>query len=227
MNLHEFIVILVIVLVIRLLYALVVRILHKIFQKKSSAASNETTESPIDNMRSSLDSAYAFQGDIWEQEDRIIQYHISNALCEKSNYGEEFSKLNEYEKVFLVMDELVMEVNNGGFDQFFHNTDGHYNDILVPSAEAIKAYDIAKICRKALAIYAKNVDAESVIEKRAYHDSMEYMQIYKYDPIFPDLNKCDDAFYASEDSITGLSVQYAKENKEQFRGLIEEYVIKK
>lgn len=202
-------------------------ILYMFFQKKSSAASNETTGSPIDDMRSSLDSAYAFQGDIWEQEDRIIQYHISNALCEKSNYGEEFSKLNEYEKVFLVMDKLDMEVNNGGFDQFFDNTEGHYNDILVPSAEAIKAYDIAKICRKALAIYAKNVDAESVIEKRAYHDSMEYMQIYKYDPIFPDLNKCDDAFYASEDSITGLSVQYAKENKEQFRGLIEEYVIKK
>lgn len=202
-------------------------ILYMFFQKKSSAASNETTGSPIDNMRSSLDSAYAFQGDIWEQEDRIIEYHIFNALNEKSNYGEEFSKLNEYEKVFLVMDELVMEVNNGGFDQFFDNTDGHYNDILVSSAEAIKAYDIAKICRKALAIYAKNVDAESVIEKRAYHDSMEYMQIYKYDPIFPDLNKCDDAFYTSEDSITGLSVQYAKENKEQFRGLIEEYVIKK
>ena len=202
-------------------------ILYMFFQKKSSAASNETTGSPIDDMRSSLDSAYAFQGDIWEQEDRIIQYHIYNALCEKSNYGEEFSKLNEYEKVFLVMDKLDMEVNNGGFDQFFDNTEGHYNDILVSSAEAIKAYDIAKICRKALAIYAKNVDAESVIEKRAYHDSMEYMQIYKYDPIFPDLNKCDDAFYASEDSITGLSVQYAKENKEQFRGLIEEYILKK
>ena len=199
-------------------------ILYMFFQKRSSAASNETTGSPIDNMRSSLDSAYAFQGDIWEQEDRIIQYHIFNALCEKSNYGEDLSKLNDYEKVFLVMDELEMEVNNGGFDQFFDNTDGHYNDILVSSAEAIKAYDIAKICRKALAIYAKNVDAESVIEKRAYHDSMEYMQIYKYDPIFPDLNKCDDAFYASEDSITGLSVQYAKENKEQFRELVEKYV---
>lgn len=181
-------------------------ILYMFFQKKSSAASNETTGSPIDDMRSSLDSAYAFQGDIWEQEDRIIQYHISNALCEKSNYGEEFSKLNEYEKVFLVMDKLDMEVNNGGFDQFFHNTDGHYNDILVSSAEAIKAYDIAKICRKALAIYAKYVEEDSVIEE---------------------LNPCDDAFYASEDSITGLSVQYAKENKEQFRGLIEEYVIKK
>ena len=180
-------------------------ILYMFFQKKSSAASNETTGSPIDDMRSSLDSAYAFQGDIWEQEDRIIQYHISNALNEKSNYGEEFSKLNEYEKVFLVMDELDMEVNNGGFDQFFDNTDGHYNDILVSSAEAIKAYDIAKICRKALAIYAKHVEEDSVIEE---------------------LNPCDDAFYASEDSITGLSVQYAKENKEQFRGLIEEYILK-
>ncbi len=181
-------------------------ILYMFFQKKPSAASNETTGSPIDDMRSSLDSAYAFQGDIWEQEDRIIQYHISNALCEKSNYGEEFSKLNEYEKVFLVMDKLDMEVNNGGFDQFFHNTDGHYNDILVSSAEAIKAYDIAKICRKALAIYAEHAEEDSVIEE---------------------LNPCDDAFYASEDSITGLSVQYAKENKEQFRELIEQYIIKK
>ena len=180
-------------------------ILYMFFQKKSSAASNETTGSPIDDMRSSLDSAYAFQGDIWEQEDRIIQYHISNALCEKSNYGEEFSKLNEYEKVFLVMDKLDMEVNNGGFDQFFLNTEGHYNDILVPSAEAIKAYNIAKICKKALAIYAKHAEEESPIEE---------------------LNPCDDAFYASEDSITGLSVQYAKENKEQFRGLIEEYILK-
>ncbi|MCR5497505.1 MAG: DMP19 family protein [Paludibacteraceae bacterium] len=178
-------------------------ILYMFFQKKSSAASNETTGSPIDNMRSSLDSAYAFQGDIWEQEDRIIQYHISNALCEKSNYGEEFSKLSEYEKVFLVMDKLDMEVNNGGFDQFFDNTDGHYNDILVPSAEAIKAYGIAKICKKALAIYAKHVEEDSVIEE---------------------LNPCDDAFYASEDYITGLSVQYAKENKEQFRELVEKYI---
>jgi|GEM_PF-284407 hypothetical protein len=180
-------------------------ILYMFFQKKTPAASNETTGSPIDDMRSSLDSAYAFQGDIWEQEDRIIQYHIYNALCEKSNYGEDFSKLNEYEKVFLVMDKLDMEVNNGGFDQFFLNTDGRYNDILVSSAEAIKAYDIAKICRKALAIYAKHAEEESPIEE---------------------LNPCDDAFYASEDYITGLSVQYAKENKEQFRGLIEEYILK-
>ena len=178
-------------------------ILYMFFQKKSSAASNETTGSPIDNMRSSLDSAYAFQGDIWEQEDRIIQYHISNALCEKSNYGEEFSKLNEYEKVFLVMDKLDMEVNNGGFDQFFHNTDGHYNDILVSSAEAIKAYNIAKICKKALTIYAEHVEEDSVIEE---------------------LNPCDDAFYASEDYITDLSVQYAKENKAQFKELVEKYI---
>lgn len=203
--------------------AVIAGILFMISRKMAPVEANETpetSETPSDNL-------YSFQGDLWEQDEETIQYHISNAIGKKSNSGEDLSKLNDYEKVFLVMDELDMEVNNGGFDQFFDNTDGHYNDILVSSAEAIKAYDIAKICRKALAIYAKNVDAESVIEKRAYHDSMEYMQIYKYDPIFPDLNKCDDAFYASEDYITGLSVQYAKENKEQFRGLIEEYVIKK
>ena len=44
------------------------------------------------------------------------------------------------------------------------------------------------------------------------------------DSVIEELNPCDDAFYASEDSITGLSVQYAKENKEQFRELVEKYV---
>ena len=48
-------------------------ILYMFFQKKSSAASNDITESPTDNMRSSLDSAYAFQGDIWEQYRRSLQ----------------------------------------------------------------------------------------------------------------------------------------------------------
>ena len=101
------------------------------------------------------------------------------------------------------MDKLDMEVNNGGFDQFFLNTDGRYNDILVSSAEAIKANDMAEICKKALAIYAEHAGEEDAIEE---------------------LNECDDAFYASEDYITDLSVQYAKENKEQFKELVEKYI---
>ena len=179
--------------------AVIAGILFMISRKKASVEANETpetSETPSDNL-------YPFLGDLWEQDEETIQYHISNAIGKKSNSGEDLSKLNDYEKVFLVMDELEMEVNNGGFDQFFLNTDGRYNDILVSSAEAIKANDMAEICKKALAIYAEHAGEEDAIEE---------------------LNECDEAFYASEDYITGLSVQYAKENKEQFKELVEKYV---
>lgn len=90
---------------------------------------------------------------------------------------------------------LTQEVNNGGFDQFFHNLGGKYNDILVSSAEAIKAYDIAKICKKALAVYAEHSEQDETIEE---------------------LSEFDDAFYQSKDAISELCVKYAKENKKYF-----------
>ena len=91
---------------------------------------------------------------------------------------------------------LEQEVNNGGFDQYFHNIGGRYNDILVSSAEAIKAYEIAEICKKALAVYAEHSEQDDIIEG---------------------LNEYDNAFYKSKDAICERCVKYAKENKVFFK----------
>ena len=91
---------------------------------------------------------------------------------------------------------LAQEVNNGGFDQFFFNLDGRYDDILVSSAEAVGAFDIAGICEKALAVYAEHAEETEFIEE---------------------LGPCDDAFYASTDAICELCAQYAREHKDSFR----------
>ena len=133
---------------------------------------------------------------IWEKDDATLFEYVFDKLSAKSDYGFDLSSLNDHEKVFMSMALLAQEVNNGGFDQFFLNLGDRYNDILVSSAEAIKAFDIAKICEKALAIYAEHAEQEDPIEE---------------------LNECDDAFYASTDAICDLCAQYAREHKDNFK----------
>ncbi len=132
---------------------------------------------------------------IWEKDDLSLFEYIFEKLNKKSDYGSDPSSLNDKEKVFMSMALLEQEVNNGGFDQYFLNLEGKYNDILVSSAEAIKAYDIAEICKKALAVYAEHSEQEGIIEE---------------------LSEYDDAFYKSKDPISELCVKYAKENKKYF-----------
>lgn len=87
-------------------------------------------------------------------------------------------------------------MNNGGFDQFFFNTHDSLNDLLVLSAETVKAFDIAAICEQALAIHELQLEEEEEMKR---------------------LGDCDNAFYASKDNLTQLMVQYARENKEFFK----------
>ena len=133
---------------------------------------------------------------IWEKDDSSIFEYIFDKLSDKSDFGSDLSCLNDKEKVFMSMALLAQEVNNGGFDQYFLNIGGRYNDILVSSAEAIKAYDIAEICKKALAVYAEHSEQDDIIEE---------------------LEEYDNAFYKSKDAISELCVRYAKENKEFFK----------
>ena len=139
-------------------------------------------------------SSYATEN-IWEQDDDALFDYIYDYLCDKSDYGHELSKLNEQEKVFMAMALVAVEVNNGGFDQLFFNKGTRWNDILVSSAEAIKAYEIAEICKKAIEIYNEHSGQEDPIEE---------------------LNECDEEFYNCNDPYMTLIAQYARNNKEHF-----------
>lgn len=139
-------------------------------------------------------SSYATEN-IWEQDDDALFDSIYYYLCDKSDYGHNLSKLNEQEKVFMAMALVAVEVNNGGFDQLFFNKGTRWNDILVSSAEAIKAYEIAEICKKAIEIYNEHSGQEDPIEE---------------------LNECDEEFYNCNDPYMTLIAQYVRNNKEHF-----------
>ena len=134
---------------------------------------------------------------IWQKDDADLFDTLYDGLLKKSDYGDKREGLSDGEKIFLSMALLEGEVNNGGFDQFFFNTDDQWNDLLVSSAQAIKAFDIAQICEKALKIKAEYEGPE--------------------EGVIDQLDECDDAFYQSEDNIDSLLVQYAREHRDQFK----------
>lgn len=133
----------------------------------------------------------------WKQSESDIFEAIYDKLINKSHYGDHMLLLNKEERIFLTMSILMIEVNNGGFDQFFFNTRGHFNKSIIPSAIKIGASDIADICQKALSIQKMKIDE---------NDKMSRLDI-----------ECDSPFYKSKDDIEHLCVEYAKKHKSSFK----------
>lgn len=132
----------------------------------------------------------------WNKGDEDLCIQILDRLDRRTHYGDKPTLLNDYEAVFWILQKLEAEVNGGGFDQFFFNTENSLDSAIVDCAEEVGAHDIARICRKALDIEASYVDDDARLD---------------------DLSECDQAFYDSEDNLTRLCAAFARRNRRYFR----------
>ena len=147
-----------------------------------------------------------------DEEKHIIDFIINkyDYISKKCNYGDNIEKLNEYERVFLVTQILEMEVNNGGFDQFFFNSSGDFSNEIVDAFTKINAFKTAEICKKALSVFNGPVPTDR--EKR-----MELLdELEENDEIEEFLNECDNQFYKYEDKLEELTYSYLMKYKEFF-----------
>ena len=151
--------------------------------------------------------------DIWkieEKENFIVA--MSQYIAEKCEYGDNMETLNEEQRIFYITQALEMEVNNGGFSQFFFNYSGMFANELVSAFEKIGALKTAEICKKAISIYGDKVptdrdERETVLTP---DDEKEEERIEEI------LNECDDAFFEYEDDLLELNYQFIINNKESF-----------
>ncbi len=131
---------------------------------------------------------------LWEENDFDLCERLYKALSAKTDSGTDLTALNEHEKIFLTMAQLD---ENCGFSEYFTKFRGVYNDLLVPSAEAVGSPEIAGICRRVLELHA------------GYSGPDEGL-----DDLF---EQCLDDFIDSDDDLVELCAQYAREHKESFR----------
>jgi len=127
----------------------------------------------------------------------------------KTQYGDDMSVLSEAERVFYITQTLEMEVNNGGFSQFFFNSSGNFSNELVGAFTTIGANTTAAICQKAIAAFGRDIP----IDRDEREEMLDELESDEIDEI---LEECDDAFYAYEDNLNELNYQFVMENKASF-----------
>ena len=134
---------------------------------------------------------------------------MTEHLDNKTQYGEDMSALSEAERIFYITQTLEMEVNNGGFSQFFYNSSGNFSNELVGAFTAIGANATAAICQKAISAFGRDIPVDRD-ERLKMLDELESDEL---DEIF---EECDDAFFAYEDDLNELNYNFVMKNKESF-----------
>ena len=134
---------------------------------------------------------------------------MTEHLDKKTQYGDNISVLSEAERIFYITQKLEMEVNNGGFSQFFYNSSGNFSNELVSAFTAIGAKATAAICQKATSAFGRVIPVDR-------NERQEMLDEFENEEIDEILEECDSAFYDYEDDLNELNYNFVMNNKESF-----------
>ena len=135
-----------------------------------------------------------------------IVLRIGEIIWKKTEKSDDsFSNLTESEKVFIYVDMLEGQVNNGGFDQFFFNSSGDYTHEILSACEKIKAYKTADLIATAIKAFPVSPVPKDTETRREIMQNLNDSSTKVWDDL-------DDKFYEYEDNIAGLLIDYIKQN---------------
>lgn len=132
--------------------------------------------------------------DFWkEEDDEELVFKLFDYIRKKSYNFLKEENLNEVEKNIMILYDLDCEVNNGGFEQFFFNSKGQYNNSIIKASTAVGASETAEICAKALNIISRG------LLKEQESDLLD--------------EECDSPFYDKSENLISLIAEYARNNR--------------
>lgn len=119
------------------------------------------------------------------------------------------AKLSKSEKVFVFVENLEKELNNGGFNQFFFNSSGNYCNETLDALKIIKAEKTFKLLEVAIDQFPNKEVPIDENERRILIEKIE-------DDVEEKWNELDSAFYKYEDDMSGLLLNFIENNLEDF-----------
>jgi len=101
-----------------------------------------------------------------------VTYRIDSLILafEQAIQNKPSDELSDSERFVLTIEAMEREVNNGGWDQFFLNTENQYDTFIGTALEAIGCPETAAIARKALQAYQRDggPDAYEELDSKYY-----------------------------------------------------------
>jgi len=134
---------------------------------------------------------------------------LDNYIGELCNYGSDIDKLTEQQKNFYLNQNLEREVNNGGFNQYFGNSSGNYAHETIKSLLLIGASKTADILQTAINQFPANTVPSDREERQNILKSIEDIANQVWDNL-------DQKFFAYEDDLNTLNINYVRQNKNAF-----------
>lgn len=122
---------------------------------------------------------------------------LDDFIGELCDYGNDFGKLTNQQKLFYLNQNLEREINNGGFNQYFCNSSGNSADKTILSLKEIGADNTAEILQKAIDQFPNKTVLKDRDERTAKVEQIEEVA----DAIWDDL---DQKFYKYEDDLNTL-----------------------
>lgn len=148
--------------------------------------------------------------------DELLQVVFDN-LSEKlpKDYKKEYQHITEnfnssQQAIYLIW-WLEGEINNGGFNQYYTNSNGQYADIIPSLLEKMQAKEFADLMKRANKTY--KTEFETITKDQ--NGTLEgFSQSYENNP----LNTYDNEFYKLYDSenIYKKQIEFIRKNKEDF-----------
>src|SRR6185503_6796738 len=133
---------------------------------------------------------------------------IDLSESKRTDFGRiEFAKQPEAQRVFSAVWELESQVNNGGFDQYFRNSD---SDIIAFAPAALKAIG-AKACAKVVEQAIKIISPLPAGQDERC-ESLDALSEKKQDK----LESLDSKFFEYPDNLTDLLFAYVAKHPESF-----------
>lgn len=136
---------------------------------------------------------------------------VGTNIWNKKNQSDDFTLLNDNERVFVYIDVFEAAMNEGGFNYFFSNEAGNFALEIKEAYKAIKAPKTALLVEKALYLFPKE----------SYNDNLDNRNqiLAKMDELaFSGWEDLDEIFFEDEqeEDIVALVVAFIKENKSSF-----------
>jgi hypothetical protein len=147
--------------------------------------------------------------------DDQLEYFIYGAQLDamKDHYDWEYEIVSEWTPGMQMLYTtwiLEGEVNNGGFNQYFWNTEGKTADMALAGYRLVGAEAYADIVRRAIA--TQKEEAEMMQEFKDEDTLEAFSESYEHTK----LSSLDDEFFDLEEDVSALRVKYIRQHLEEF-----------
>lgn len=157
----------------------------------------------------SVGSNQSETGDVFADLDGLDLIFALQEKISKKEAVSGWSGLSDPERIFVCVEDVEAEVNNGGFHQYFFNSAGDHAQEASAAFEAIGARHTARIVRDACAVFPDGQPPEIREERQELLEQLGEDALSR-------LGELDDSFYEYQDNIEELLVKFVRANQSAF-----------